>query len=74
MLSIDAIPNMTGLIITVRATCSGQAHDGTHCPARAITCHVPTDRIEALGFSIALEETLGDLWVEWPYLIEMVAH
>ena len=74
MLTITAWPRANGLQLHVRAVCAGSAHLGPPCETRAVQTLVPSERMENLGHGLAVEETLQDIWAQWPGLLELLEH
>ena len=74
MITVQVHPCREGARVHVSAVCIGFAHMGDPCPTRAVTTIVPSARVEGLGYALALEETLQDVWVQYPGLLELAEH
>ena len=74
MLSIEAYRGASGMHLHVRAVCTGVLHTGDLCETRSVRTLCPTARVEGLGLIRALEETVQDVWVQYPDLLELAEH
>lgn len=74
MLQVTAVTVSAGVEMNVRAVCSGLTHMGDRCTTRAVRTLMPSSRVESLGYALALEETMQDVWVQYPGLLELVDH
>jgi hypothetical protein len=63
-----------GMRVRVRAVCTGQCHLGDRCAGEGIDTLVSTERIERLGFVLALIEGIEQVFQEYDRVLELLDH
>lgn len=74
MMGVEAYVVEKGLRVRVRGVCTGQCHLGDLCKSEVWSTVVPTERIESLGFVLAVIEGLENVLQEYDRLIELIDH
>lgn len=74
MVIVESYVVERGMKVRVRAVCTGQCHLGDRCYGTAIETIVPTERIESLGFVLALIEGIESVFQEYDRVLELLDH
>lgn len=64
----------SGMVLRVRAVCTGLRHGEDRCPTEFWHTVVPTTDIETLGIERALLTRLADCLQDFPRLSEIMMH
>lgn len=74
MVVVEAYVVEAGMHVRVRAVCTGQCHLGDRCQGVGIGTLVETERIEKLGFVLALIEGVEHVFQEYSEVLELLDH
>ena len=74
MVVVESYVVEAGMRVRVRGVCNGQCHLGDRCRGELRETLVPTDRIERLGFVLALIEGVEWLMQEYDRVVELLDH
>lgn len=74
MVVVESYVVGAGMRIRVRGVCNGQCHLGDRCTGDVRETLVPVERIEKLGFVLALIEGVEWLFQEYDRVLELLDH
>lgn len=74
MVVIESFVVEKGMKVRVRAVCSGQCHLGERCMGEVVTYLVSTERVEQLGFVLAMWEGVEFIFQDYARVLELLDH